>query len=86
MSWYLTFYVYIGLKVFAFDRASHTNVLYARAPLDPALRQMPFLTPHYTRYKDGDLNVGENSCVDRCTSKYWQTTGIVGQLLGTGQA
>ncbi|KAL6766251.1 TIM10 [Auxenochlorella protothecoides x Auxenochlorella symbiontica] len=38
------------------------------------------------KYKDGDLNVGENSCVDRCTSKYWQTTGIVGQLLGTGQA
>eukprot|EP00891_Asterochloris_glomerata_P009481 jgi/Astpho2/9481/gw1.00145.200.1_t len=34
------------------------------------------------RYKEGDLNVGENSCVDRCSSKYWQVTGIVGQLLG----
>ncbi|KAK2078721.1 protein transporter tim10 [Prototheca wickerhamii] len=34
------------------------------------------------RYKDGELNVGENSCIDRCTSKYWQATGIVGQMLG----
>lgn len=38
-----------------------------------------------SRYKEGDLNVGENSCVDRCASKYWQVTGIVGQLLGGGQ-
>lgn len=34
------------------------------------------------RYKEGELNVGENSCVDRCSSKYWQVTGIVGQMLG----
>ena len=34
------------------------------------------------KFKDGDLNVGENSCVDRCTSKYWQSVGIVGQMLG----
>ncbi|KAL4436527.1 hypothetical protein ABPG75_003666 [Micractinium tetrahymenae] len=34
------------------------------------------------RYKDGDLSVGENSCIDRCSSKYWQVTGIVGQMLG----
>ncbi|KAK3238412.1 protein transporter tim10 [Cymbomonas tetramitiformis] len=37
------------------------------------------------KYKDGDLNVGENSCVDRCSSKYWQVVGIVGQLLGANQ-
>ncbi|DBA82538.1 hypothetical protein WJX79_003697 [Trebouxia sp. C0005] len=34
------------------------------------------------RYKEGELNVGENSCIDRCSSKYWQVTGIVGQMLG----
>ena len=38
------------------------------------------------KFKDGDLNVGENSCVDRCTSKYWQCVGIVGQMLGAADA
>ena len=38
------------------------------------------------RFKDGDLNVGETACVDRCSSKYWQSVGIVGQLLGANQA
>jgi len=33
------------------------------------------------RYKDGDLNVGENSCVDRCAAKYWQVVSVVGQML-----
>jgi import inner membrane translocase subunit TIM10 len=37
------------------------------------------------RYKDGDLSVGENTCLDRCSSKYWACTSIVGQLLGASQ-
>ncbi|GBG68627.1 hypothetical protein CBR_g3168 [Chara braunii] len=36
-------------------------------------------------YKDSELNVGENSCIDRCVAKYWQVTGIVGQMLGGAQ-
>ena len=48
----------------------------------PPLACMQMLALHKCRYKEGDLNVGENSCVDRCASKYWQVTGIVGQLLG----
>lgn len=37
------------------------------------------------KYKDADLNVGENSCIDRCVSKYWQVTGIVGNMLGAAK-
>jgi import inner membrane translocase subunit TIM10 len=38
------------------------------------------------KFKDGDLNVGEAACVDRCTGKYWQTVGIVGSMLGAADA
>ncbi|CAH8389673.1 unnamed protein product [Eruca vesicaria subsp. sativa] len=37
------------------------------------------------RYKESDLNMGENSCIDRCVSKYWQVNGMVGQLLSVGK-
>ncbi|KAI5413490.1 hypothetical protein KIW84_057894 [Lathyrus oleraceus] len=37
------------------------------------------------RYKESELNMGENSCIDRCVSKYWHVTNLVGQLLGTGK-
>ncbi|GKA54965.1 mitochondrial import inner membrane translocase subunit TIM10-like protein [Tanacetum coccineum] len=33
------------------------------------------------RYKEGELNLGETSCIDRCVSKYFQITNLVGQLL-----
>ena len=39
-------------------------------------------TPLPPSHKEGDLTVGESACIDRCTAKYWQATGIVGQLLG----
>ncbi|XP_058212907.1 mitochondrial import inner membrane translocase subunit TIM10-like [Rhododendron vialii] len=37
------------------------------------------------RHKESELNMGENSCIDRCVSKYWQVTNLVGQLLGSNQ-
>ncbi|KAK6646099.1 hypothetical protein PHAVU_L008843 [Phaseolus vulgaris] len=37
------------------------------------------------RYKEPEINMGENSCIDRCVSKYWQVTNLIGQLLGSGK-
>ncbi|PSR86139.1 Mitochondrial import inner membrane translocase [Actinidia chinensis var. chinensis] len=37
------------------------------------------------RYKETELNMGENSCIDRCVSKYWQVTNLIGQLLGSNR-
>ncbi|RXH84720.1 hypothetical protein DVH24_033004 [Malus domestica] len=37
------------------------------------------------KYKESELNMGENSCIDRCVSKYWHVTNLVGQLLGSGR-
>ncbi|RAL42376.1 hypothetical protein DM860_012159 [Cuscuta australis] len=37
-------------------------------------------------YKEVELYIGENACIDRCVSKYWQVTNIIGQLLASGRA
>lgn len=29
---------------------------------------------HDFRYKESELNMGENTCIDRCVSKYWQVS------------
>ncbi|KAK4784298.1 hypothetical protein SAY86_018666 [Trapa natans] len=42
-------------------------------------------TPSDSCYKESELNMGENSCIDRRVSKYWQVNNLVGQLLGTGR-
>ncbi|PHT37595.1 Mitochondrial import inner membrane translocase subunit TIM10 [Capsicum baccatum] len=38
-----------------------------------------------SKYKDSELNMGENSCIDRCVAKYWQVTNLVGVLLGNNR-
>eukprot|EP00890_Picochlorum_soloecismus_P005280 jgi/Picsp_1/5753/NSC_03112-R1_mitochondrial import inner membrane translocase subunit tim10 len=73
----------------------------AQNAVQMAQQEMEYRVDLFNRYKDGDLSVGENTCIDRCSSKYWQlpscpsdylndacffqVTGIVGQLLGAQQ-
>ncbi|CAF1829343.1 hypothetical protein Bca4012_030082 [Brassica carinata] len=56
-----------------------------RVELFNKLAQTCFVKCVDKRYKENELNMGENSCIDRCVSKYWQVNGMVGQLLSAGK-
>ncbi|XP_028775691.1 mitochondrial import inner membrane translocase subunit TIM10-like isoform X3 [Neltuma alba] len=49
-----------------------------------AEKEMEYRVELFNKYKESELNMGENSCIDRCVSKYWHVTNLVGQLLGSG--
>ncbi|XP_038988143.1 mitochondrial import inner membrane translocase subunit TIM10-like isoform X3 [Phoenix dactylifera] len=50
-----------------------------------AEQEMEYRVDLFNRYKESELNMGENSCIDRCVSKYWQVTNLIGQLLGSNR-
>ncbi|PON69336.1 Mitochondrial import inner membrane translocase subunit [Trema orientale] len=56
-----------------------------RPPLRVMLTHTCFNKCVEKKYKESELNMGENSCIDRCVSKYWHVTNLVGQLLGSGR-
>ncbi|KAG4155568.1 hypothetical protein ERO13_D03G120000v2 [Gossypium hirsutum] len=46
--------------------------------------EMEYRVELFNRYKESELNMGENSCIDRCVSKYWQVNSMIGQMLSAG--
>ncbi|XWS71627.1 hypothetical protein CRYUN_Cryun03dG0154100 [Craigia yunnanensis] len=46
--------------------------------------EMEYRVELFNRYKESELNMGENTCIDRCVSKYWQVNGMIGQMLSAG--
>ncbi|KAG4955565.1 hypothetical protein JHK85_041945 [Glycine max] len=50
-----------------------------------AEKEMEYRVELFNKYKESELNMGENSCIDRCVSKYWHVTNLIGQLLGSGK-
>ncbi|PSS09448.1 Mitochondrial import inner membrane translocase [Actinidia chinensis var. chinensis] len=50
-----------------------------------AEKEMEYRVELFNKYKEAELNMGENSCIDRCVSKYWQVTNLIGQLLGSNR-
>ncbi|KAK6646100.1 hypothetical protein PHAVU_L008843 [Phaseolus vulgaris] len=50
-----------------------------------AEKEMEHRVESFNKYKEPEINMGENSCIDRCVSKYWQVTNLIGQLLGSGK-
>lgn len=39
-----------------------------------------------TSYTDGDLAIGEMTCIDRCTGKYMHAQNVVGEILQAFEA
>ncbi|KAH0925828.1 hypothetical protein HID58_018084 [Brassica napus] len=68
--------------MYNFDISFDRSLLNA---VDVWLAQTCFVKCVDKRYKEAELNMGENSCIDRCVSKYWQVNGMVGQLLSAGK-
>ncbi|VFQ79894.1 unnamed protein product [Cuscuta campestris] len=68
--------------------ASEKEQLYVMAEREMEYRVELFNKLTHTcfkKYKESELNMGENSCIDRCVSKYWQVNSLVGGLLGGGR-
>ncbi|XP_047260098.1 mitochondrial import inner membrane translocase subunit TIM10 [Capsicum annuum] len=36
-----------------------------------------------TKYREGELYMGENTCIDRCVSKYQQGRAVKGRWMGS---
>ncbi|KAH9607346.1 hypothetical protein KSS87_006834 [Heliosperma pusillum] len=50
-----------------------------------ALSDMEYKVQLFNTYKEGELNLGEACCVDRCVVKYNQVNNMIGQLLAYGK-
>ncbi|KAL8140945.1 hypothetical protein V2J09_006966 [Rumex salicifolius] len=50
-----------------------------------AEKEMEYRVELFNKYKETELFMGENSCVDRCVSKYYQVTNLIGQRLASGR-